>query len=186
MSDQDLHRGNAPDGEPALPDPTRRRIAKLGLAAPPVIVSLAARPVWSADAMCLSEMLSGNMSRVQESCVTGQCPEFWSTNLTWPGGATPGDNTENPAAGLCDPGWTGGTTYSSLFGGADGRTLREILCADLCSTESLVIAAYFNALTVTGYVLRPGQVLQLALGMSPPGRATLADFLKYTMPGCCL
>lgn len=215
------------------PDPVRRRLTKLGLATPPVIVSLTARPVWGDPAMCLSEILSGNLSQPRESCVTGHCPSYWRDNPDWPVGvrgtppepvAAPVQTTsepvsEEPAAPTdpslepqtepapgesapltpqgeptqCELDWNVGTpapsTFQDLFGVPDAvtpsRTALQILTCDGCSTQALLIAAYFNALTIPDYVVKAEHVQQLAAGAAPPGSATLEGFLAYTMPGCC-
>lgn len=180
----------AADPGQQLPDPGRRRLAKIALASPPIIASLSARPVWGDPAMCLSEVLSGNLSQPRMSCVTGNCPEFWRDAETWPVGERGTPPTPGPGENQCDLDWNTGvpapTTYQDLFGVADTRTLLQILTCEPCSDQGLLIAAYFNAVSIPGYVLDADHVQQLANGAVPPGDYTLAGFLTYTMPGCCI
>ena len=69
---------------------SRRRFAKAGLLASPILMSVASRPVFGAP--CLSNILSGNLSDPDRGqCRPGDSPETWKSNPgSWPKGVSPG------------------------------------------------------------------------------------------------
>ena len=65
---------------------SRRRFTKAGLLAPPVLMSLASRPVLGGGIPCISNMLSGNLSTpLRGACELGfQDPSGWLVDNAWP------------------------------------------------------------------------------------------------------
>ncbi len=169
------------------PNESRRRFTKAGLLAPPVLMSVASRPVFGAQ--CLSNALSGNLSHPDRGeCSTGYDPAHWRGSPgSWPGSI---DNTEWPYLDdiyadhmVADPptwpsncadcnssgSWicVGGTLFSDVFGGSDARSMYQILCdegdsASGFGTYSRLIAALLNALTNGDYALTVVQVRDIA------------------------
>ncbi len=65
---------------------TRRNFTKAGLIASPIVASLSARRAFGGNILCLSEVLSGNLSQPQEAfCVPGCSPGFWKAGHHWIG-----------------------------------------------------------------------------------------------------
>ena len=155
----------------------RRRFAKAGLLGPPILMSVASRPVLGALGQpCISNMLSGNLSHPQRgSCVLGISPADWIGIASWPSPIDKGtppmgsslncdDCDENPDPDVVS--WVcGGTLFNTIFTSSDdSRPMYQILCddpnLDAPTQESAFVAAYLNALTYD-YVLSPMQVQDL-------------------------
>ena len=150
----------------------RRRFAKAGLLASPILMSVASRPVLGALGQpCISNMLSGNLSHPKRgSCVLGISPADWIDIASWPAPIIKGVQPSGlslTCANCIDVGddWIcGGTPFSDIFLGGDSRSMYQILCDDpnlsAPTEESAFVAAYLNALTYD-YVLSPMQVQHL-------------------------
>lgn len=163
----------------------RRRLVKAGMVVPPVIATLASRPVQAVQG--LSNMASGDASVCRgDDRYGGQSPGFWKT----PNGAT------DQGVGFFDawemtgykwgsliPGkqgnkwdhYTGGTPYSEPFGGDDTRSLREVLNEESGSDKfhwinGLLNAKYFEKMaagSTTGYFMTTNQFWALKNGNMP-------------------
>ena len=153
----------------------RRRFTRAGLLASPILMSVAARPVFGAP--CISNMLSGNLSNPgRGQCVLGADPVFWRDQQVWPALIPPdvpeaivkSNNPSNDTCGNCVSGgnWIcGGTPFKNIFSGGDPRPMYQILCEDQDlennpSEASAFIAAILNA-GQFDYVLKPMQVIDL-------------------------
>ena len=149
----------------------RRRLARLGLGAAPIVMTLASRPVFAGQ--CLSNMMSGNLSNPNR----GNCAKGWS-----PGGW--GQEGGNVHIYTTIGAWTAiGLNYNT----ATMQNVPAVLNKDSVPSTTLLktlltvpqtgqltrhfVAAYFNAKlsAVTGstftYILTTQQVLDLATGV---------------------
>lgn len=149
-------------------DPSRRRLAKAGMAAP-VLVTLAGRPVFGGPSAgagrCLSNQMSGNLSQDILSCQLGDGPDTWSSpdgNILGVASASAwasiGYGTVDQAYGTLIPGeagtdcshFTGGeilgnTSIGSHFAPSEqAKPLRQILCEPANPVRNCV-AALLNA-----------------------------------------
>ena len=140
-------------------------------------MSLTSRSVWGAagdtGALCPSQAMSGNMSRVIEgNCTFGFTPEGWRDPGGTPGkdgwDAIPGVSygTLSSGTGATCLEYSGGTSFEAVFGGSD-MPMREILCDNLASTESHAVAAWLNAAGVPGYPYTQTQVEDLYRDLDP-------------------
>ncbi len=140
------------------PNESRRRFTKAGLLAPPVLMSVASRPVFGVQ--CLSQALSGNMSHHGEGgCNLGESPTFWMEFLT----------TSLSCGTSCDLATCGSEgPLFSLVDGSDPTPMYSYLCDAIGSNESHYVAAYLNASghggQVTNYVLTVAQVKSMWAG----------------------
>ncbi len=134
---------NKDNETPSTTSESRRKLVKLGLLTPPVIMSITSSPVHAVQG--LSNMLSGNTSNCGgDNFYGGQSPGFWK-KLT--GSSDLGDRAYiawNKTGFLyCDPApttnsganydtYSGGTLFDTVFPGGlrPGKTLREVLNED--------------------------------------------------------
>lgn len=164
----------------------RRRLARLGLGAAPIVMTLASRPVFAGQ--CLSNMMSGNLSNPNR----GNCAKGWS-----PGGwGQPGGNVHiyTTVGAWAQVGLLYGNLnvngnankYSDYTGGATLAIVPPALNKDAIASNTLLrevltnpqlgqltrhfVCAYLNAQlsAVTGstftYILTTQQVLGMASG----------------------
>lgn len=143
-----------------LLNPSRRRLTQAGLAAP-LLVSLAARPVWGSTGRCSlsGDILSGNLSNPEKdyTCTVGQgcTPGFWRNNVeAWDcTGYSPGRCQSFDENGSCTT-WSGdfpATTFLVVFDysplcAPSGASLMDVL--HLCKGADLdwhAVAAVLNA-----------------------------------------
>lgn len=144
------------------PNQSRRRLAQAGLAAP-LMVSLAARPVWGSQGYCSwSGFMSANVSNIDHECGPGDgcTPGFWKNNWKAWGCVSPispGKCTDfaGPNCKEFDATATAGaTTFASVFGVSPlclpfaNATLMEVLqLTPDCQGELdwHAVAAFLNA-----------------------------------------
>ncbi|MCP3871269.1 MAG: hypothetical protein GY703_24855 [Gammaproteobacteria bacterium] len=135
---------------------SRRRFTRAGLLASPILMSVAARPVFGVQARCLSNMLSGNLSHPSRGvCVTGFSPVAWEDELP----DDPGDFS----------GWAL-LTFDVTIGTGSTDTFGEILRNQTGSDFAVFVAAYLNATEDPGagdpgYILKDWQVVDLYAGV---------------------
>ena len=172
---------------PSVRNPSRRRLARLGVAAPVVLGSLTSRPVLGSTSTywcTISGKLSGNLSNHENSlnCKTlGRSPGYWK-NKTWPSGFSNGTMCDN------DCRFSGSYVAGTFFNGysADGRTLAAAfkrkaadgVCKIVDATE-----ADFGSISRKATML---QVLETGGGLNDTaiaalGRATVASLLNAVM-----
>lgn len=170
----------------------RRFIAGASVAAP-VILTLSSPSAFGA--LCLSQMMSGNVSSVGEgSCTLGQTPAWWSSPINKSAWATAGFDygQKNPSTApeLCSN-YKNGTKFKAAFGvnptsGDQNTFMLNIICNSTTNTtlDAYLVAALLNAsLPNSGYLLIPTDVIGMKTGKFtlPPGYTDLLIFLKSTM-----
>jgi hypothetical protein len=170
---------------PPLKNPSRRRLARAGVAAPAVVLgTLASQPVLGSTTRywcTISGKLSGNVSNHANelNCKSlGKAPDYWKTN-SWPSPYVRG----NLSNGACN--FTGGSPAGTLFNGwnADGATLSAGFRMASVSGACKIIDATdptFGAATKNATML---QVLYTGSGLNDTpiaslGRATVASLLN--------
>jgi hypothetical protein len=173
----------------------RRRFIKGAGIAAPVVLTLSSPSVFGA--LCLSQMMSGNESRIGTgSCTLGLSPVFWKN----PVGSTPQGDTSLEAwskagfnYGTCQSGknktkwdsYTGGTKFSDsiAFGAGGTRAMREILGKYNGTLDWHLIVALLNANYFKGtYILSPAEVKGLCNHsiFPPPPFGDVITFLEST------
>ena len=178
----------------------RRRFIKGAGIATPIILTLSSSSAFGDggfnNVLCLSQQLSGNASGTPvASCKTGNTPAFWANPINkgvWPVGTTYGTFDSNLGVATNCTAYTGGTTFSTVFGSGSSLSLREILCPSLdpsppaLSSEAIWATAWLNSKVVANYILMTEQLLALYTGSiapplpfpnTPTGRE---DFVKTT------
>jgi hypothetical protein len=180
---------------PPAVNESRRKLAKAGLLAPPVLLTVAARPAFAVP--CLSNVLSGNLSSPGGGqCVLGLSPGYYKGHPEeWQGSVNgvqiKADMKQDSGGNWVYPsncqecqgtswGCSGGTPFNSVFGGTDTRSMFEVICDDSGSDAFHIIAALLNALLVPGYVLTVEQVLKLWNGDYSAYISNMSDFLDQT------
>ena len=170
---------------PPLKNPSRRRLARAGAAAPAVVLgTLASQPVLGSTTRywcTISGKLSGNVSNHTNelNCKTlGKAPDYWRIN-GWPSPYARGSLSN----GSCN--FTGANPAGTLFNGfnADGQTLAAAFrmtsvsgsCVIVDATEGGFPSASKNATMLQ--VLYTGSGLN-ATPISALGRATVASLLN--------
>lgn len=161
-------------------DLSRRKLAKAGLIAAPIVMSLTSRPVLG-NQCSLSGMLSTTYSGPDTvlTCA-GRTPGFWKTHPDyWPQHSTPSGGLVYPGKITCVTpiggggklavGWdpnTPSTLFSEVFGMSryDGWTMMNLLWAtgvdDPYQLGAHTVAAWFNAGRVEfNYGLTPEEVI---------------------------
>jgi len=179
-------------------DLSRRKLAKVGVAAP-VIMTLASKPVFG-GALCLSQMMSGNMSQTGDgSCRLGLNYDTWTEPTSAGLWVVALGGTEDSTYGAPKPNWsdcgdfTGGKHFNAYFPGARNQPMRKVLCKPGWKIEMVNgggsnaesrcwIAAFLNSKYDSEYILTTDQVLCLWDGTQdvPPGYMSLNDFFEDT------
>ncbi len=156
----------------------RRQFSKAGLLAPPILMSISARPVFGAA--CLSNMLSGNLSNPERGMCEGTAFVEWTDAENWPTmnnrievdnlevAIVPDTDDEGDLPESCsdcmddddDPyECEGGTPFNAVFGVNDEeRSMYRILCEDPDSDEAAIIKLLLYSLTAARYPVTPMQV----------------------------
>jgi len=102
-------------------DMSRRKFAKTGLIAAPVIMSLNSRSALGAGYSCtISGLLSGNLSNPgYDDLCGGNTPGYWKNHYPFPGGVNEGQQLINPKTGkLSKKLWDdSGTKFHEIFDG---------------------------------------------------------------------
>jgi hypothetical protein len=179
---------------------SRRRLLRGGLAAAPVLMTVASRPVMAQDCTTSSAhtSLGGSRQIVQQSC-TGRGPAYWiaqNGSKAWPSGylmQTQGGGTNGKIA----------TTFGSVFGSAHGYgdlSMLQVLQAGQSSFDKAGLAAHLVAAVLNAEAgFTPASVLDIAkaqdiwsdynsMGYFEPtagvrwDSAQTIDWLKTTMP----
>lgn len=184
----------------ALASPGRRALALNSLkVAPAVIVTLSARSALAAE--CWSGKMSGNLSHPNNGCVLGLSPGYYKNKVRavgsdpgWPPGFLSGcrdidangtisqackDTFNDPA--LIGSSSVKGTRFGKVFTPtpySPDLTLMQVLWQKEGSFAFHAIAAYFNALNFSSYVMKPDIVLFmvnsiLATGQYNDGHGTI-------------
>lgn len=169
--------------EPPLQNPSRRRWARAGMAAPVVLGSLASQPVLGTTTRywcTISGKLSGNVSNHENTlnCKTlGKSPGYWK-NKSWPAGFTKGTLPSNSCS---FSGGAAGTAFNGYMSG--GKTLASGFkmkpTTDMCRIVDATESGY-GSLTLNATML---QVLNTGGGLNDTviaslGRATVASLLN--------
>ncbi|NRF66537.1 hypothetical protein HLB44_06045 [Aquincola sp. S2] len=170
--------------QPPLQNPSRRRWARAGMAAPVVLGSLASQPVLGTTTRywcTISGKLSGNVSNHANllNCKTlGKSPGYWK-NKPWPsGGPMKGALPSNSCS------FTSGTQGQAFNGyTADGKTLASAFkmkpTTDMCKIVDATETGY-GSLSLKATML---QVINTGGGLNDTaiaalGRATVASLLN--------
>ena len=178
-----------------LASPARRALALNSLKAAPVVVTtLSARSALAAE--CWSGKMSGNLSHPNNGCVLGRSPGYYKTRVGpwggepgWPpgfdSGCSPLDSNgsitqtcqtmfedKSLNRGGTVPGTRFGTVFTSAPGNLKKLTLMQVLWQKEGSFAFHAIAAYFNALNFSSYVLKPDVVLEIANSILATGSYT--------------
>lgn len=131
---------------------SRRRFVKVGLAATPVLMSVASRPVWGSGLCSLSGLMSGNASQHTHECTQGYgcTPGFWRNHpLVWPDPIVPGECSETGPSGKCQE-WNAdaSTKFNEAFGCGPTKSMMWMLHQSEWSgtLEFHAIASLLNAL----------------------------------------
>lgn len=184
----------------ALASPGRRALAVNSLKVAPVVVAtLSARSALAAE--CWSGKMSGNLSHPNNGCVLGRSPGYYKNKVRgrggdpgWPAGFEHGCTkvkTNGEIFDVCkttfsDPALIGstsvkGTRFGTVFTPtpySPDLTLMQVLWQKEGSFAFHAIAAYFNALNFSSYVMKPDVVLFmvnsiLATGQYNDGHGTI-------------
>ncbi len=128
----------APENKPVTTyAQSRRRLLRGGLAAAPVLMTLANRPAFGANGATPSAFGSMNASRTDSVVeATGVSPGYWKTHTNaWPSPyrALPGGNTAGLVAASAA---TSATLFDDVFPGGrfPGKTLLQILSPESTTT----------------------------------------------------
>lgn len=162
----------------------RRQFSKAGLLAPPILMSITARPVFGAA--CLSNMLSGNLSSPDRGMCEGTFIVDWTNAENWPTtdnsvmvdnlgvAIVPDTDDDGDLPESCsdcmddddDPyECEGGTLFNAVFDDTDEeRSMYRILCEDPDSDEAAIIKLLLYSLTAARYPVTPMQVQKLYAG----------------------
>jgi hypothetical protein len=177
---------------------SRRRLLRGGLAAAPVLMTVASRPVMAQDCTTSSAhtSLGGSRQIVQQSC-TGRGPAYWISqngSKAWPSGYLM--QTQGSSSKVA-------TTFGSVFGSAYGYgdlSMLQVLQAGQSSFDKAGLAAHLVAAVLNAEALyTPASVLSVAMaqdiwsdynsrGYFEPtagvrwDSAQIIDWLKTTMP----
>jgi hypothetical protein len=151
-----------------LANPERRRLAQLGGALLPGILTLAARPTWATTGVqCLSNRMSGNLSQPDTlACSFGRPVNTWKSNknLWTPTGCQYGTLKKGKSATSTNPyDYTGGTTFGTHFPGSTVATkpMRQVMADSPTSVEAIFAAALLSGLADPAYSPNPVEVKQL-------------------------
>lgn len=176
---------------------SRRRLLRGGLAAAPVLMTVASRPVMAQDCTTSSAhtSLGGSREIVQQSC-TGRGPAYWiaqNGSKAWPSGYLMQTQGSSKVA----------TTFGSVFGSAYGYgelSMLQVLQAGQSSFDKAGLAAHLVAAVLNAEAAyTPATVLSIAKaqdiwsdynsrGYFEPtagvrwDSAQTIDWLKTTMP----
>lgn len=181
-----------------LASPARRALALNSLKAAPVVVAtLSARSALAAE--CWSGRMSGNLSHPNNGCVLGRSPGYyknrvgpWQGDPGWPSGFDSGCSPLDSNGSITDvcktkfqdttldyTGRVKGTKFGKVFTSAPTApvnlkdlTLMQVLWQKEGSFAFHAIAAYFNALNFSSYVLKPDVVLWMANSILATGTFT--------------
>lgn len=176
---------------------SRRRFAKAGLLAPPILMSVASRPVLGTTGVnCFSNALSGNLSNPDPD--HGLCETIagvdWRDGNNWPLDVVymgvpiepDKERVDDTPPESCDDctdngAWSpntcyGGTMFNAVFpSGSASTSMYRILCESENSDEAAAVEMILYALTDSTYALRPMQVQDLYAGKD----SIYADFLSH-------
>jgi hypothetical protein len=179
---------------------SRRRLLRGGMAAAPVLMTVASRPVMAQDCTTSSAhtSLGGSRQIAQQSCM-GRDPSYWISqngSSAWPSGylmQAQGSGSTSKVA----------TTFGSVFGSAYGYgdlSMLQVLQAGQSSFDKAGLAAHLVAAVLNAEALyTPASVLSVAKaqdiwsdynakGYFEPtagvrwDSAQTIDWLKTTMP----
>lgn len=171
--------------EPSVKNPSRRRLARAGIAAPVVLGSLTSQPVLGTTSRywcTISGKLSGNVSNHANelNCKTlGKSPGYWK-NKSWPGPFIKGTLSDSS----CN--FSGSSLAGTVFNGysADGKTLAAAFKmkanGGACTIYDATDSVNFGTCTKKATML---QVLHTGGGLNDTmiaslGRATVASLLN--------
>lgn len=153
MSDQiKPSAANTPDVNPANPAPARRRLLQGALAAAPVLLTVASKPVLAGQMCAPSGFASGNVSTSdQPTACNGWSPGYWKAKpgTQWPSPYSPGQKFHSVFAG-------------SYFG---TKTMKEVLGmggGGLVMLGRHCVAGVLNATAAPlGYVMTAEEVKKI-------------------------
>jgi hypothetical protein len=164
---------------------TRRRLLQGGLAAAPVLMTLASRPVLAQTCTTPSGYVSANASRPGGSSCSGYGPSHWYGQINWPSTYKPNDNFKKYfSPDLTLPNVSGATKLIDVVNPAQTtNVVARYLVAALLNTGPPVLTPVLStAAAVTGMWSEFAQ----AGSYSPSSGAfwsadELIDYLQTTM-----
>ena len=154
---------------------SRRRFLKGTAGAAPILLTVASRPVLGAQCTP-SAWVSGNLSHPDsdKEC-GGRSPGFWRTKPDrWPLGYNPGTCTDASRKGTCKEWNSDGTAFhvglssSGVFAGTQygTDTLMQVLWreghSDMYELGAHLVAALFNAESISSYGMSPAEIIAMA------------------------
>jgi len=179
----------------------RRRFARAGLLAPPILMSVVSRPVIGGGVNCLSNALSGNLSNPDRGLCETPAIVDWKDATNWPLVSVMGCNGNvsiepdslanstdlpNSCADCKDSNgdWDGtacgtGTPFKDVFcSSTDDRSMYRILCESTTgpNDEAAAVEMLLYSLKEPKYALRPMQVQDLYNGRDSTYQPFLSHF----------
>lgn len=169
-------------------DETRRRLAKVGIASVPVVLTLTSRPVWGSSCT-ISGMLSGNLSNPQEETCEGCTPGYWGQHPNnWPAPYEPGTCAQGTSGQHCkfNDYNSDGTLFHDVFAGDLYGSLTMMQVIHLAGTDDQyqlgahAVAALMNATMFEAGLVNYGYTVNDILNMYADNWASDPEGLKNT------